>query len=459
MRFTGIALLALLLTRGVAYGASDGKIVITTSDYSSGNTAMFDPSAGTLSDNLLGHYQDAYVRSYGRTVFLIEGGDNSNITKLDMDNLHAPVWQYSVGAGSNPHDLVFVPTPQGLKGYVLRFNKPSLWVVNLDARSASEFKLGEIDLSAWKDADGSPEAHLGCYYGGYVWVVLQRYDLTTFSAGTGVLLKIDPSTDTVVDLDPAVEGVQGVNLIRRNPVAGSLANGILYLAGTTYGVSDEGVWSVDLSNPKDGQKVVVSESAVGSSVAGLYVASPAYGVVTAYDSSWNAVPRVFNPSTGALLEPLPVPDAGGGMTLADGLLYVGSRDMDNPALYVVDPVKNTVAAGPFSTSLPPLTLAWAGENGQTLAEETAPAPFALNAAFPNPFNPSTTISFTLDRGARISLTVYTVTGQKTAELANGFYPAGEHALKWDASGRSSGVYFIRLSDGERSQYCRVMLIK
>lgn len=459
MRSIALVVLGLLLSASAAFGAAGGKIVITTSDYISGNTAEYDLSTGKLSDDLLGHYQDAYVRTHGRDVFVIEGGDNSNITKLDMDNLRTPVWQYSVGAGSNPHDLVFVPTSNGLKGYVLRFNKSALWVVNLDAAKSSEFKLGEIDLSAWNDADGSPEAHIGCYYGGYVWVVLQRYDLTTFSSGTGVLIKIDPATDTIVDMDPSTEGVQGVELIRHNPVAGNLAGGILYLAGTTYGVSDEGVWSVDLSNPGDGQKVIVSEKTIGANVAGVFVANSSYGVVTTYDASWNAVPRAFNPSTGALLDILPIPDAGGGMALVDGLLYAGSRDMNNPALYAVDPVTNTVAAGPFSLSLPPLTLAWAGEETQTAVNEAIPAPFALKAAYPNPFNPSTTISFTLDRGARISVGIFSVTGQKVAELANGFYTSGEHSMKWDASGRSSGVYFIRLSDGARSQYGRVMLLK
>lgn len=459
MRFTGTVIFGLFLTLGAVSGASGGQIVITTSDYISGNTAAFDTEISELTDNLLGHYQDAYVRTRGRDVFIIEGGDNSNITKLDRDNLQAPIWQYSVGAGSNPHDLVFVPTQDGLKGYVLRYNDPSLWVVNLDAANAADFKLGEIDLSAWNDADGSPEAHLGYYYDGYVWIVLQRYNLNSFTSETGVLLKIDPSTDTIMDMDSETEGVQGVEFIRKNPVSGSLVDGILYLAGTTYGVSDEGVWSVDLSHPKDGQTVVLSEQSIGENVAGVYVANFSYGVVSTYDDSWNAVPRAFDPSTGVLLDPLPVPDAGGGMTLVNGVLYVGSRDYRNPALYVVDPESNTIVSGPFPLSLPPLTLAYAGEDIADSVEETVPAPFALKMAYPNPFNPSTTIAFTLDRGMRVSLAAYSITGQKVDELANTFFAAGEHAMKWDAPGLSSGVYFIRLSDGTRSQFRRVMLLK
>lgn len=447
-----------LITIPSAFG-EDGKIIMTTSDYVSGNTAVYDIATGKFTDNILGHFQDAYVRTFGKSVYVIEGGDNSSIMKLDPNTPGKPLWQYSVGAGSNPHDLVFVPTDTYLKGYVLRYNKPGLWVVNLDAAKTADFKLGEIDLSAWKDADGSPEAHLGFFHAGYVWIVLQRYSLSDFTAGTALLLKIDPTTDTVVDMDPAITGVQGVNLIRKNPVAGSLVGGILYLAGTTYGVSDEGVWSVDLSDPSNGQKVILTEKSLGSSAAGLYVAHPAYGVVTTYDASWNAVPRPFNPATGAFLDPLPIPDAGGGITLVNGVLYIGSRDKAKPALYAVDPGTNTVTAGPFPTSLPPLTIAYAGEPVKTAAVETIPVPFALNRAYPNPFNPATTISFTLDRDMRVSLAVYTVTGQKAAEITGGFFPAGAHSIKWDASGLASGVYCIRLTDGVRAANTKVMMIK
>ncbi len=448
----------LLIAVAPAFGEG-GKIILTTSDYISGNTAVYDIVSGKLSDNILGHYQDAYARTHGKDIYIIEGGDNSSIMKLNPNAPGKPLWQYSVGAGSNPHDLVFVPMDAYLKGYVIRYNKPSLWTVNLDAAKSADFKIGEIDISAWNDDDGSPEAHMGFYYNGFVWVVLQRYNMSNFTAGTAVLLKIDPTTDAIVDLDPTTPGVQGVNLILKNPVGGALAGGTLYLAGTTYGASDEGVWSVDLSDPANGQNVVFSEKTLGASVAGLYAANSTYGVVTVYDDSWNAVPKPFNPATGEFLAPLPVPDAGGGMLLVNGTLYIGSRDAAMPALYAVDPQANTVIDGPFPTSLPPLTIAYAGDPVITAAEEDIPLPFTLSRVYPNPFNPSTTLSFTLDRGMRISLAAYTVTGQKAAELASGYFPAGAHSIKWDASGLASGVYCIRLGDGRRAAFTKATIVR
>jgi hypothetical protein len=459
MRTFSTAFLIALLCAGLASAGTGGKVVLTTSDYVSGNTAAYDIETGSFADNILGHYQDAYVRTYGRRVFIIESGDNSNIIRLDMDTLKTPVYQYSVGAGSNPHDLVFAPTAAYLKGYVLRYSKPSIWVVNLDAAKAGDFKLGEIDISAWKDADGSPEAHLGCCWNGYVYVVLQRYDLNAFSSGTAVLIKINPATDTLVDMDPITPGVQGVNLIRKNPVAGSLVGGTLYLAGTTYGASDEGVWSVDLRNPANGQKVVVTEKTLGASVAGLYVPFPEYAVVSTYNAAYEMIPRPMNFSTGEFLSPLPAPDAGGGMVLVDGFLYIGSRNRENPGLYIVRPCDEKAAAGFHPTSLPPLTIAYAGEEGATGVCENAPAAFMLEQAHPNPFNPSTSLSFTILRRGRVTLAVYTVAGQKAAVLADSYMAPGRHTVVWDARGMSSGVYIVRLSDGKTSLATKVTLVK
>ncbi len=83
---------------------------------------------------------------------------------------------------------------------------------------------------------------------------------------------------------------------------------------------------------------------------------------------------------------------------------------------------------------------------------------------PNPFNPSTTISFVLPSSGKASLAVYDVTGRKVRELAVGTMTAGAHSAVWDgrdASGRavSSGVYFARLSLDGAAVTHRMTLMK
>lgn len=79
-----------------------------------------------------------------------------------------------------------------------------------------------------------------------------------------------------------------------------------------------------------------------------------------------------------------------------------------------------------------------------------PEGFALNQNFPNPFNPETTISFTLGQSANSSLVIFDLTGQKIRTLVNQQMTAGEHQLKWngqDDFGQTvaSGIYFYQLS--------------
>ena len=79
-----------------------------------------------------------------------------------------------------------------------------------------------------------------------------------------------------------------------------------------------------------------------------------------------------------------------------------------------------------------------------------PTTYALNAAYPNPFNPSTQIEFDLPEDAFVSLNVFDVLGRRVGELANGNYAAGYHSATWNATGVASGVYFARFTATNQS---------
>jgi hypothetical protein len=79
------------------------------------------------------------------------------------------------------------------------------------------------------------------------------------------------------------------------------------------------------------------------------------------------------------------------------------------------------------------------------AASTTPNTFALAQNFPNPFNPTTTIRYTLPFEGNVSLTVFDVMGRRIADLATGRQIAGTHETRFIASGLASGTYFYRLS--------------
>ena len=94
----------------------------------------------------------------------------------------------------------------------------------------------------------------------------------------------------------------------------------------------------------------------------------------------------------------------------------------------------------------------------------SPLTFSLSTAFPNPFNASTTISFTLNKPEKVNLAVYSLAGQKVRELAAGNYSAGSHTAVWDGkddSGNavSSGVYLARMESGGVSKVVRMAMVK
>ncbi len=90
--------------------------------------------------------------------------------------------------------------------------------------------------------------------------------------------------------------------------------------------------------------------------------------------------------------------------------------------------------------------------------------FQLFPNYPNPFNPSTTISYSVAEAGAVELTVYNQLGRAVRTLFSGQKPAGEYTLKWDGRdnvGRSvsSGQYFYRLKLGKAVQSRRMLVLK
>ena len=90
-----------------------------------------------------------------------------------------------------------------------------------------------------------------------------------------------------------------------------------------------------------------------------------------------------------------------------------------------------------------------------------PFRFELFPSFPNPFNPSTTIQFNIPVETRFisSLRIFDITARVVETLLNEKLIAGEHEVVWDASGFSSGIYFLRLQSGSNFQTQKLILLK
>lgn len=88
-----------------------------------------------------------------------------------------------------------------------------------------------------------------------------------------------------------------------------------------------------------------------------------------------------------------------------------------------------------------------------------PAEVALLAPYPNPFNPSTTVRFTLPEAADVRVRVFDLLGRPVAELTAGPRPAGTFTTTWEAGGSPSGTYIVVLETGARRLARKVTLIR
>jgi hypothetical protein len=98
-----------------------------------------------------------------------------------------------------------------------------------------------------------------------------------------------------------------------------------------------------------------------------------------------------------------------------------------------------------------------GFPGETL--EVIPLEHAILSNYPNPFNPTTTIHFTLNVAGNVSLTVYDVNGRQVTTLVNGYRLAGTHDVTFDGSNLASGVYVYTLSVNGRTSAAKMALVK
>ncbi len=93
-----------------------------------------------------------------------------------------------------------------------------------------------------------------------------------------------------------------------------------------------------------------------------------------------------------------------------------------------------------------------------------PSEFVLYPAYPNPFNPVTTITYSLSKESYIDLSIYDMTGRLVNTLKKGLLPVGTHKIQWNGSDMndekvSSGIYFCKLNNGLAERYIKLILMK
>lgn len=255
--------------------------------------------------------------------------------------------QYSVDATTNPQDIAVI-SPQ--KAIVPRFDKADLLVIH----PADGTVLGTIDISAYADADGLPEAAQALSINGTVYVTLQRLQPVTYAPTEfSSVLMIDGATDAVT---------AQVKLNVKNP-AGKLrfsdaVNGLVLSGTGDWAALDGGIEVMGLDGALSG--MLISEAVLGGNVADAVIASATKGfaiISVAGENRSNTHLVAFNPQTGVKGATL---IASNGYQLynlelsRDGKLWVADRTSTNPGVRIFNVADNTeITTAPLSVGLPP----------------------------------------------------------------------------------------------------------
>ena len=142
--------------------------------------------------------------------------------------------------------------------------------------------------------------------------------------------------------------------------------------------------------------------------------------------------------------------------LTDSSMVSEYRTIGNSTtLLIVQPLSEKIFTTKNSYVIDEIIVA----NSSDIIDVANPRSFTLGKPYPNPFNPITSIDFTLPIDSYVSIIVYDLLGREIISLANQQYSSGFHTIKWDASIYSSGVYFVNMVSGNYTSTQKLMLVK
>lgn len=349
-------------------------------DYSSGAISLVDTAAYAAQNNLNATISDIVVRADGDHYFVLRRFGADQIVRYDAATPTTPTYTYSTNdsgeSGSNPYDLI-VASPT--KAYLLRYGSGKIWIVDPSATSETNFKTGEIDLSAY-DADGVPQMSAGLIRNGKLYVALQRLDDSFAATRSGYVAVIDTTTDTEIDTGRGSNGLKGIELPVNDPVRlapvpdsddvlvladGGYVNfaqqyngGVVRIAASGYGTSlllDDGD---DESHPYG----TLIDMAVASDDRAYVVGSTGYidtsNSLYRFDPGSAAAPVAISGFTGKDLGALAVDP--------DGRLWITRTSNAAPGLSVLgfDGTAETVDKDLIDTTLTPINIDFVSTPGE-----------------------------------------------------------------------------------------------
>jgi len=132
---------------------------------------------------------------------------------------------------------------------------------------------------------------------------------------------------------------------------------------------------------------------------------------------------------------------------------------NSTTLIIVNPANDNLFTASGDFTIESVIVSDVTGSNKLSSSVNTPSIFSISAAYPNPFNPTTQMSLTLNTAADVSVQVFNMTGQLIDVIANGQMSSGSYSFTWDGTNASSGVYFIQTEVGSEVSSQKIMLVK
>ena len=100
-----------------------------------------------------------------------------------------------------------------------------------------------------------------------------------------------------------------------------------------------------------------------------------------------------------------------------------------------------------------------GCNNLYIGDNIFPNKNQLNRAFPNPFNPTTSIDYSIGNADQVYISIYNILGNEIKVLINEYQTPGNYNIMWNAENHPSGIYFVALKSGFYNKTKKLVYIK
>jgi len=340
-------------------GLPDTYAFVITTDFSTGSASIV--SADTLLKaqcNVASVYSDAVARYFDGRIYVVNRLGADNIQVLDPGAGFRTIRQFTVGNGSDPHDIAFVSR---WRAFVTRYDSDKMWIVDTNTGN----RIGQMDFGWLSDADNLPEMEHILAVGNRMFVSVERLNRNTDwgPVGTSYLAAFDPFSQDFIDADPGTPGVQALALAGANPFGELVLNkdsGKIWVPTVgRFGILDGGIEVVDpVSLTTSG--LLITEAQLGGDITDVVAVDADNGVAIITDSNFNTVLVRFNLTApdlaGAFYDPgsYALQDA---ELSPDGRLFVSDRSPANPGIRVFEQAPTLwwrqLSMSPADVCLPP----------------------------------------------------------------------------------------------------------